>query len=740
VTERGGEGGGSGVDAHAPTEISGDGTHTGPRSKRSPLSRPTVGRFRIEATLGSGGMGDVYRAHDSVLDRQVALKVLRSEPGRGDDEQRRRRVVREARSAAALTHPNTVTIFDVGEDGNDVFIAMELLEGEDLRAKLERGGASLEQKLRWLRDAARALAAAHERGLVHRDVKPENMFVCNDGTLKLLDFGIAKREEEDSSPESDQERPVESIGPSSFKTAVGRRFGTPRYMAPEQHAGQPTDSRTDQYAWGLVAFELLTGSLAIDSLPTQTSDVDVADGSAVPTARYSELRAKVPELPESMARAVQRALEPKKDDRFASMSEVLAALEGSPVTLVPPPASPSERATAEVSPARVDTAPSLRSTRRRWLAAIATGLAAIAVVALVVRARIRASAVAPCRAVGERVVPTGPNDRIGFDTSGRLLFARSIDTKLTLQREGPNGELQEVKQPRFLEHMAGTYHKLEIFGVNARNRQMIAILTFQGLVLGADSISAFLVLFDAEENTFAQRLYGPIGGVAIRPFRDEVVAVVGGLGEARVLGLKPGLDTYFPARAGSTVLPTEHGAPRHPSIDASEERIAVVYNDSGKIRFLLLDGMANKVGDNHEVATTNASPSVAFDGRVSTVLWIDESNGNHRLTARSISLGEAAFGPPRILADEPATLFATVHLHRNRTGVVWVTSTGGDTLLRFARLEADGSLGTPATISRAGEISDIFVTQQPVEGAQIGWYDGAKTARVTTVTCLEPAR
>jgi serine/threonine-protein kinase len=144
-------------------------------------------------------MGDVFRAYDTVLDRAVALKVLHTDRS-ADNGQRMRRVVREARAAAALVHPNAVTVFDDGEADNEVFIAMELLEGEELRSVLERGTATLAEKLRWLLEAARALAAAHERGLVHRDVKPENMFVCKGGTLKLLAFGIAKRDDVESTP------------------------------------------------------------------------------------------------------------------------------------------------------------------------------------------------------------------------------------------------------------------------------------------------------------------------------------------------------------------------------------------------------------------------------------------------------------------------------------------------------------------------------------------------------------
>ncbi|MEA2751218.1 MAG: eukaryotic-like serine/threonine-protein kinase, partial [Myxococcales bacterium] len=339
-------------------------TRTGPRTTVGTGAPPprTVGRFRIDAQLGSGGMGDVFRAYDPVLDRAVALKVLRSDHS-ADAAQRMRRVVREARAAAALTHPNTVTIFEVGEADREVFIAMELLEGEDLRAVLERGGASIADKLRWLLEAARALGAAHDRGLVHRDVKPENMFVCTGGTLKLLAFGIAKRDDEDgASPDA-----AVDLGPSSLRTTEGRRIGTPRYMAPEQHAGDATDPRTDEYAWGLVAFELLSGAHVVADLRTKTTDgSDAAPVPALAAQRLEVLRASAPEVSEDVLLTIGRALEPRKEDRFPSMAPIIVALEAKTEPKPGPKSEPKREPTPE--PRRT----------RSWLVLPAIGLAVAA--------------------------------------------------------------------------------------------------------------------------------------------------------------------------------------------------------------------------------------------------------------------------------------------------------------------------------------------------------------------------
>ncbi len=293
-----------------------------------------VGRFVLGRCLGSGGMGDVYEAYDPVLERTVAMKVLRPRAS-ADSAAQARRVLSEARAAARLAHPNTVTIFDVGEHDGRAYITMELLEGETLRAAAKH--APLEKKLGWLLESARALVAAHENGLVHRDVKPENMFVCADGTLKLLDFGIAKREEDETMAPS----PASVASPNSLRTELGKRIGTPRYMAPEQRAGAPTDARTDQYAWGLVAFELLTGA-HLDSVAT-IDDSPIGDDRAQEIRERSLTMAAMPAPPAYVA-AVLRALSDDKARRFDSMQPIVEALQAAR-----PPEPDAARPPAEVS-------------------------------------------------------------------------------------------------------------------------------------------------------------------------------------------------------------------------------------------------------------------------------------------------------------------------------------------------------------------------------------------------------
>jgi tetratricopeptide (TPR) repeat protein len=282
----------------------------------SPFSSGQVfARYRIESLLGEGGMGQVYQAYDTLLRRRVALKVVRpdaalDEAGFGEAAAR---VLREARAAAALSHRNAVSIFDVGDVNGVPFIAMELIEGKTLREYVGPGRATLEQKLRWLVDVAAVLGSAHSAGLIHRDVKPENVMVCTDGTIKVLDFGIARRTEVDLAPSAPAFDP-HGVGPSSFRTTEGRVRGTPRYMAPEQLAGARLDARSDQYGWAVMAYELLSGA-------------HPAGDRHYLVAQPRLLNEVAPNVPFPVAAVVAKALARTPEARQATMEEIVCALE-----------------------------------------------------------------------------------------------------------------------------------------------------------------------------------------------------------------------------------------------------------------------------------------------------------------------------------------------------------------------------------------------------------------------------
>ncbi|MCU0231596.1 MAG: serine/threonine protein kinase [Acidobacteria bacterium] len=217
-----------------------------------------LGPYEIVSPLGAGGMGEVWKAKDTRLDRFVAVKVL---PARlSKDAELLARFEREARAVAALNHPNIMALHDIGTQDGVVYAVMELLEGESLRTRLEQGPLPARKAIELAVQAARGLAAAHEKGVVHRDLKPDNLWVTNDGRLKILDFGLAKQLlRQDSAPNSLLETEVLPSGEAG-STERGTILGTVGYMSPEQVRGESVDARSDLFSFGAVLFEMLTGT------------------------------------------------------------------------------------------------------------------------------------------------------------------------------------------------------------------------------------------------------------------------------------------------------------------------------------------------------------------------------------------------------------------------------------------------------------------------------------------------
>jgi serine/threonine protein kinase len=209
-----------------------------------------LGRYEVLGPLGAGGMGEVYRARDTELEREVAVKVLPSSVATDPD--RLARFQREARAVAALSHPNILEIFDVGMHDGLQYAVTELLEGQTLRERLPGKGMAWQKVVEIGSGIAEGLAAAHGKGIVHRDLKPENIFVTSDGRVKVLDFGLARIETE-ISPEAE----TATLTPAG--TVAGTIMGTPGYMAPEQVRGKPADTRSDIFALGCVLYEMVVG-------------------------------------------------------------------------------------------------------------------------------------------------------------------------------------------------------------------------------------------------------------------------------------------------------------------------------------------------------------------------------------------------------------------------------------------------------------------------------------------------
>jgi serine/threonine-protein kinase len=243
-------------------------------------------------------MGEVYRAVDTRHRRKVALKVLRTDDSENADGVAR--LFREARAAAALTHPNTVAIHDLGESEDLFYIVMELVSGQPLLAYVGDDRVSLARRLKWLTEIARALATAHKAGVIHRDVKPSNVMVSEEDVAKVLDFGLAKPLPKAGEPES-----------FGFKTQAGRVLGTIRYMAPEQMIGSEADGRSDQYSLGMTAFELIAGKYP----PGKAFEIPPL------------LNTLVKDFPADGALAIARMLKRIPEDRFGSMEDVVGAFE-----------------------------------------------------------------------------------------------------------------------------------------------------------------------------------------------------------------------------------------------------------------------------------------------------------------------------------------------------------------------------------------------------------------------------
>lgn len=272
-----------------------------------------LGPYEVLSVLGSGGMGEVYRARDPRLRRDVAIKVLPA--AFSTDADRLHRFEQEARAAAALNHPNLLAVYDIGTDAGIPFIVSELLEGENLRHHLRAGRIPLRKALDYATQTATGLAAAHDKGIVHRDLKPENLFVTRDGRVKILDFGLAKFTKPEGAGAASEATTL------TLATQAGLVMGTVAYMSPEQIRGLPTDHRTDIFSLGIILYELVVGERPFKG--ATPADRMTATLSSDPCEQAGPMRG----VPEGLARVVRHALEKQPQERFQSARDLAFALE-----------------------------------------------------------------------------------------------------------------------------------------------------------------------------------------------------------------------------------------------------------------------------------------------------------------------------------------------------------------------------------------------------------------------------
>ena len=423
-----------------------------------PLNPGTrLGAYEITGPIGAGGMGEVYRARDTRLNRDVAIKVLPALFTRDPD--RIMRLEQEARAAAALNAPGIVAVYDIGTHEGAPFVVSELLEGESLRTRLEAGALPPRKAAEYAAQIATALAAAHARGIVHRDLKPENLFLTRDGRIKILDFGLAKV----MAPS-----PTASLATGFADTAAGTVMGTAGYMAPEQVRGEPADARSDIFALGATLYEMLTGRRAFS-------------GATAVETMNAILKEDAPEIPEEMSAAIPgalqallaRCLEKHPDDRFHSAHDLALSLQ----------AAASGRAATSSGSSVGRVAP-----QKSRLLPVALGIAALAVAGIAAIALLGARKSIETPALTATLLPppgvtlTGtialsPDARlVGFPGSGpglapARLWVRRLDTGEARPLDGTEGASLPFWSPdsRALAFFArGKLQRIDVTGGPAR--------------------------------------------------------------------------------------------------------------------------------------------------------------------------------------------------------------------------------------------------------------------------------
>ncbi|MGA7473257.1 MAG: serine/threonine-protein kinase, partial [Candidatus Sulfotelmatobacter sp.] len=271
-----------------------------------------LGPYEIVSLLGAGGMGEVYRARDSRLKRDVAVKVLPQ--GLSLDADRLRRFEQEALATAALNHPNILAVFDIGTHEGSPYVVSELLEGETLRERLRSGAIAVRKTLDYALQIAHGLAAAHEKGIIHRDLKPENLFLTKDGRVKILDFGLAKLTQTEPGVHS-------SLPTMTHATEAGLVMGTAGYMSPEQVRGIAVDARSDIFSFGAILYEMISGKRAFH----RETAADTM--SAILKEDPADLSETNRNVSPALERIVQHCLEKNPEQRFHSASDIAFDLE-----------------------------------------------------------------------------------------------------------------------------------------------------------------------------------------------------------------------------------------------------------------------------------------------------------------------------------------------------------------------------------------------------------------------------
>jgi predicted Ser/Thr protein kinase len=274
-----------------------------------------IHQYQFTEKLGAGGMGEIYKAHDTRLNRTVAIKVLPA--ARSGDPERRQRFLQEAQAASGLNHPSIITIHDVLSEGDTEFMVMEYVAGKTLNDAIPKGGLRVPQALKYALQMADALNAAHNAGIVHRDLKPANVMVTEAGLVKILDFGLAKLTDRTPVSLDDKTQTIAHVAPLTIEGSI---LGTVSYMSPEQAQGRKVDTRSDIFSFGAVVYEMLTGRRAFEG------DSSLSTLSAILRDEVKPMAEVAPDVPPPLETLLQRCLRKEPEDRWQSMREVQIAL------------------------------------------------------------------------------------------------------------------------------------------------------------------------------------------------------------------------------------------------------------------------------------------------------------------------------------------------------------------------------------------------------------------------------
>ncbi len=401
-----------------------------------------LGPYEVLGTLGSGGMSEVYRARDSRLQREVAIKVVGE--SLAGDAGFLSRLEQEARLAGSLNHPNIVAVHDIGVHEGAPYVVTELLQGETLRERLARGPVPLGQALEWAGQVAHALAAAHGLGIVHRDLKPENVFITRTGQVKLLDFGIAK-----ATPKVTDSRGLldPTVSPAGSATRTGAVLGTPGYMSPEQVRGEPVDARSDIFSLGIILHELLSGQRVFRAGSIVESGYSILHDEPAPLP---------PSVPPGVAQVVQRCLAKDPEQRFQSARDVAFSLEALRGTGTATPRDPLP----PVGRARFRRLPLLAWTALGLVLAIAAFLAGRGIRPTGAQPLIREITFQRGSIYAARFAPDGKTMHFSAAWSGGLpeLYTTSTDSRVVralgigeaqLLSVSPAGDLAVLLHPQF---------------------------------------------------------------------------------------------------------------------------------------------------------------------------------------------------------------------------------------------------------------------------------------------------